>query len=157
MQNIFINNLRMETQTVFCQNGHIHIYPSQYETRRHIVAGVGNASQKGRMVTDDSGTSHFRPYAKDSGSRYHTLFTTAHGQVKETQGSVIFELRFPKKLGKALMEALHKEETEEHQAWIKTRRSETLWRDENTCTPAKSEDEGVHYAFSEDEVEPFAY
>ncbi len=117
----------METQTVFCQNGSINIYPCSFELGQHIVVGGGNANQKGRMVTDESGTSHFHPYAKDSGSRYHTLFTTAHGQVKETQESVIFELRFPKKLGRALIEALHREETEEQQAWIKTRRTETQW------------------------------
>lgn len=117
----------METQTVFCQNGNINIYPTTYEPGRHIVAGGGNACQKGRMVTNESGTSHFQPYAKDSGSRYHTLFTTAHGQVKETRESVIFELRFPKKLGKVLIGTLHREETEEQEAWIKTRREETQW------------------------------
>jgi len=47
--------------------------------------------------------------------------------VKETQDSVIFLLRFPKKLGKALIEALHREETEEQAAFIKTRRTETQW------------------------------
>lgn len=127
MNNIFINNLQMETQTVFCQNGGINIFPCAFELGQHIVVGGNEASQKGRMVTDESGTSHFHPYAKDSGSRYTRLFTTAHGEVKETRDSIIFQLRFPKKLGKALIEALHREETEEQAAFIKTRRSETQW------------------------------
>lgn len=126
-QNIFIDNLQMETQTVFCQNGSVNIYPCAFELGQHIVAGGEKASQKGRMVTEASGTSHFTPYAKDSGSRYTRLFTTAHGEVKETLDSVIFLLRFPKKLGKALIEALHREETQEQAAFIKTRRTETQW------------------------------
>ena len=73
-QNVFIENLQMETQTVFNQNGNINIYPCGFEAGQHIVSGADRASQKGRMVTEDDGTSHFRAYAKDSGSRYNTLF-----------------------------------------------------------------------------------
>lgn len=126
-QQVFIDNLRMETQTVFCQNGDINIYPCDFELGQHIVAGGGNVSQKGRMVTCESGTSHFHPYAQDSGSRYTSLFQTAHGEVKETKNSVIFQLRFPKKLGKTLIEALHRKESEEQQAWVKTRKMDTQW------------------------------
>ena len=103
---VFIENLQMETQTVFTENGNINIYPCTFELGQHIVSGGDSASQKGRMVTEHDGTSRFTPYAKDSGSRYTTLFRTAHGEVKETRGSVIFQLRFPKKLGKALIESL---------------------------------------------------
>ena len=117
----------METQTVFNQNGNINIYPCGFEMGQHIVSDGNCASQKGRMVTDESGTSHFTPYAKDSGSRYNTLFRTAHGEVKETRNSVIFQLRFPKKLGKALIESLYGEETQEQAAFIKTRPTETIW------------------------------
>ncbi len=127
MQKVFIENLKLATQTVFMQTGNINIYPSASEMGQHIVAGGDKASQKGRMVTDQSGTSHFHPYAKDSGSRYTSLFRTAHGEVKETLDSVIFQLRFPKKLGKALIETLYHKETEEQEAWIKTRRTETQW------------------------------
>ena len=127
-QNIFIGNLQMETQTVFTENGNINIYPCAFELGHHIVAGnAACVRQKGCMVTEDDGTSHFHAYAVDSGSRYNTLFRTAHGEVKETRHSVIFQLRFPKRLGKALIEALLREEQEELQAFVKTRRSETKW------------------------------
>ena len=126
-QNVFIENLQMETQTVFNQNGNINIYPCGFEAGQHIVSGGDRASQKGRMVTEDDGTSHFRAYAKDSGSRYNTLFRTAHGEVKETLETVIFQLRFPKRLGKALIESLFREETDEQAAFIKTRQTETQW------------------------------
>ena len=124
---VFIENLQMETQTVFTENGNINIYPCGFEAGQHIVSGGDCASQKGRMVTQDDGTSHFRAYAKDSGSRYNTLFRTAHGEVKETQENVIFQLRFSKRLGKALIESLYHEETEELAAFIKTRQTETQW------------------------------
>lgn len=124
---IFVDNINMETQTVFTKNGNINIYPCSFELGQHIVAGGNQVSQKGRMVTEDDGTSHFRAYAKNSGSRYLELFRTAHGEVKETRSSVIFQLRFPKKLGKALIEAMHRDETAEQQAFIKTRQTETQW------------------------------
>ena len=117
----------METQTVFTENGNINIYPCAFEQGQHIVSGGGEASQKGRMVTEDDGTSHFTPYAKDSGSRYRQLFRTAHGEVKETRVTVIFQLRFPKRLGKALIESLYRDEAEQQAAFIKTRRTETQW------------------------------
>jgi len=40
---------------------------------------------------------------------------------------VIFQLRFPKRLGKALIESLFREETDEQAAFIKTRQTETMW------------------------------
>ena len=126
-KNVFIENLQMETQTVFNQNGNINIYPCGFEMGQHIVSDGNCASQKGRMVTEDDGTSHFRAYAKDSGSRYNTLFRTAHGEVKETLENVIFQLRFPKRIGKSLIEALFREEVDELAAFIKTRKTETQW------------------------------
>ena len=126
-KNIFIQNLRMETQTIFTENGNINIYPCPFELGQHIVSGGNSVRQKGCMVTEDDGTSRFRAYAKDSGSRYNTLFRTAHGEVKETRRNVIFQLRFPKRMGKALIQALLREEQEEQQAFVKTRREETNW------------------------------
>ena len=126
-KNVFVENLQMETQTVFNQNGNINIYPCGFEMGQHIVSDGNRASQKGRMVTEDDGRSCFRAYATDSGSRYNTLFCTAHGEVKETLDTVIFQLRFPKKLGKVLIEALYHDETSEQAAFIKTRQTETMW------------------------------
>lgn len=124
---IFVDNLQMETQTVYAENGNINIYPCDFEMGQHIVVCGERASQKGRMVTEADGTSHFTAYAKDSGRRYRELFRTAHGEVKDTRETVIFQLRFPKRLGKALIEALHREETEEMAAFVKTRQTETMW------------------------------
>lgn len=127
MKDIFIDNIQMETQTVFTQNGDIDIYPCGFELGQQIVCGASAISQRGRMETDDSGTSHFRPYRRESGHRYTPLFTTAHGEVKETHDDVIFQLRFAKRLGKTHIEAQHREESEEMQAFIRTRKEMAQW------------------------------
>ena len=114
-------------QTVFNENGNINIYPCAFEENHNIVAHGDTASQKGRMVTHDDGTSHFRAYAHDSGHRYNTLFRTAHGEVKETRESIIFQLRFPKRLGKSLIMSMLRDEQDDQRAFVKTRRSKTIW------------------------------
>ena len=124
---VFIDNINIETQTTYAENGNINIFPCAFEENPHLVANGDRASQKGRMVTEDDGTSHFRPYAVDSGSRYNTLFRTAHGEVKETRESIIFQLRFPKRLGKSLIMSMLRDEQGEQQAFVKTRRSKTIW------------------------------
>ena len=126
-QNIFVENINMETQTVFHTSGDINIYPCEFERGQQIVAGGTRASQKGRMITEDDGTSHFKHYRQGSGSRYNRLFTTAQGDIKESVSTVIFTLRFPKRMGKALIEALYNDESEEMKAYIKTRRITTEW------------------------------
>ena len=126
-QNIFVENINMETQTVFHTSGDINIYPCEFERGQQIVAGGTRASQKGRMITEDDGTSHFKHYRQGSVSRYNRLFTTAHGDIKESESTVIFTLRFPMRMGKALIEALYNDESEEMKAYIKTRRTLTEW------------------------------
>ena len=75
--------------------------------------------QKGKMVTDESGTSHFYPYAVDSGSRYNHLFHTRHGEVKESATSLIFLLRFPKKQDWEVTNEQLFDETEEMREWAR--------------------------------------
>ena len=102
-QNVFIDQIKLETQTVFFQNGGIYTSPCAFEENPNLIPNGDRVSQKGRMVTLDDGTSSFRPYASDSGSRYKTLFLTPHGEVKETKECIIFQFRFPKRLGKILI------------------------------------------------------
>lgn len=126
-QKTFVETINMETQTVFHASGDINIYPCDFERGQQIVAGGSRASQKGRMVTEDDGTSHFKHYRHNSGSRYNRLFMTAHGDIKECESNIIFTLRFPKRMGKTLIEALYHDETEEMKAYVKTRRTTTEW------------------------------
>lgn len=125
--NVFVDNVNIDTQTRYFENGNINIYRCAYVENPHLVLHGDRVSQKGRMVTQDDGTSSFRPYAVESGSRYNRLFETAHGTVKETQNDIIIQLRFPKRLGKALVGTMFKDESEEVAAFIMTRPSETNW------------------------------
>ena len=126
--NVFIETINMETQTIFHNNGSVNIYPCDFELGQNIIANGRNiASQKGRMTTDDDGRSHFRPYAKGSGHRYMRLFDTPHGEMKMTKENIIFTLKFPKRFGKALIEKLLGEESDMMKAYVKSRRTETHW------------------------------
>ena len=126
-QNVFIDQIKLETQTVFFQNGGIHTSPCAFEENPNLIPNGDRVSQKGRMVTLDDGTSSFRPYASDSGSRYRTLFLTPHGEVKETKDKIIFQLRFHKRLGKAAIMAMLRDEQQEQLTFIKKRRSKIIW------------------------------
>ena len=126
--NVFIETINMETQTIFHNNGSVNIYPCDFELGQHIIANGRNiASQKGRMTTDDDGRPHFRPYAKGSGHRYMRLFDTPHGEMKMTKENIIFTLKFPKRFGKVLIEKLLGEESDMMKAYVKSRRTETHW------------------------------
>ena len=124
---VFIDNIAMEAEAVFYVNGDINVTPCDFELGQHIVNGAAIVSQKGRMVTQVNGASHFRPFATGTGSRYRKLFSTPHGEVKETNDQVIFQLRFPKKLGKDLIEALLQNESEQMREWVQSRETETKW------------------------------
>lgn len=121
-QNVFVDTFRIETQTVFNQDGNINIFPCAFEENHFIVADGNQASQKGRMVTHNDGTSHFHPYAVDSGSRYNFLLHTPHGEVKETRNQIIFILRFPKHLGLKLIRALLRSEQQEQSIFLNSYR-----------------------------------
>ena len=129
-QSIFIDNTKLETQTIFNANGNINIYPCLFEENHNIVLNGDRASQKGRMVTLDDGTSCFYAYACDSGSRYKTLLRTLHGTVKETQSDLIFQLRFPKRLGVSLIGKMLLKEQKEQLTFVKTNVSKTNWDSE---------------------------
>lgn len=122
-ENVFTDSIRLETQTVYNTNGNINIYPCSFEENHYLVVHGDSAKQKGCMVTRDDGTSHFYPYAVDSGSRYRILFRSAYGEVKETRRQIIFVLRFPKYLGKKAVVKLLSAEQPLHLAFLKSVRS----------------------------------
>ena len=110
-KNVFIDTVKMETQTVFNENGVINICPCGFELGQHIVATGNTASQKGRMVTEDDGTSCFSPYRHGSGSRYTYLHSTARSTVKMSQREVIVVTRLPIALPNWEMRRVYDEES----------------------------------------------
>lgn len=125
---VFIENINMETQTIYKMDGRVITRPCDFELGQHILAGGrSNISQRGSMRIDDDGNGTFRPFRTDTGTPYDEIFDTPHGSVREYKTCIVVKHKFPKKLGKTLIEALYNEESNDVKAFIKTRRTETEW------------------------------
>ena len=122
MKNVFIQTTKMDTQTVFHENGGVTITPAEYELGQHqmVAGGKTSVTQKGKLITDDDGRSKFLPYAAGGGSRYSRVFKTRHGTVKQSQSNIIFSINFPKKYGKTLISSLLHEELALIEAYAKS-------------------------------------
>ena len=122
MKNVFIETVKIDTQTVYHENGIVSVTPAEYEDGRHqvVAGGKTSVSQKGKLVTEDDGRSKFLPYAAGSGSRYSRVFKTRHGSVKQSQSNIIFSINFPKKYGKDLINSLLHEEMALIEAYAKS-------------------------------------
>ena len=122
MRNVFIQTTKMDTQTVYHENGIVSVTPAVYEDGKHqvVAGGKTSVSQKGKLVTEDDGRRKFLPYAAGSGSRYSRVFKTRHGSVKQSQSNIIFSINFPKKYGKTLINSLLHEELALIEAYAKS-------------------------------------
>ena len=122
MRNVFIETIKIDTQTVYHENGSVSVTPAVYEDGKHqvVAGGKTSVSQKGKLVTEDDGRSKFLPYAAGSGSRYSRVFKTRHGSVKQSQSNIIFSINFPKKYGKDLINSLLHEEMASIEAYAKS-------------------------------------
>ena len=125
MKNIFIETTRMDTQTVFHENGGVTITPAEYEYGRHqiVAGGMMSVTQKGKLITNDDGSSKFLPYVGGGGSRYTRIFKTRHGTVKQSKDNIIFSINMPKKYGKKLINSILHEELRQIEAYAKSQKS----------------------------------
>lgn len=125
MKNIFIETTRMDTQTVFHENGGVTITPAEYEYGRHqiVAGGMMSVTQKGKLITNDDGSSKFLPYVGGGGSRYTRIFKTRHGTVKQSKANIIFSINMPKKYGKKLINSILHEEIRQIEAYAKSQKS----------------------------------
>ena len=125
MKNIFIETTRMDTQTVFHENGGVTITPAEYEYGRHqiVAGGMMSVTQKGKLITNDDGSSKFLPYVGGGGSRYTRIFKTRHGTVKQSKANIIFSINMPKKYGKKLINSILNEELRQIEAYAKSQKS----------------------------------
>lgn len=142
VQQILAGEVKMETQTMFHANGDINIYPCSWENQQ--VTSGGRREPRGKMLIEEDGTSHFKAYRQNTGTRRELLFTTRHGRVEMTRPlyvngtkntrrrldmeHVYVTFKFPKTLGLALTKAIYQEEADEVMAYFKTRKEETVWQ-----------------------------
>ena len=119
---IFVQTTKMDSQTIYHENGGVTITPAVYELGKYQIVAGGKMSvvQKGKMISNDDGSSKFLPYVGGGGSRYSRVFKTRHGTVKQSQSNIIFSINFPKKYGKTLINSLLHEELALIEAYAKS-------------------------------------
>ena len=145
-----LQNVQMDTQTTFMNNGDINIFPCIWEQDKAPMTanGKGLVRYRAGVMVEEDGRTRMKRYRDGlNGPKYETLFETAHGAVKATRPwirkttvkghkagermlnkeQVYVTFKFPKKYGVALMKALFQEECDEVMAYLKTRKEETVW------------------------------
>ena len=97
---VFSDSVKMETETVFYEDGIIKTYPLAYELGQQITANGSTVTMKAKVTVDSDGNTSVMPYRRDSGQRYRRLFKTRNGEVKETNEDVIVKFQFSKSQGR---------------------------------------------------------
>ncbi|MBR5699176.1 MAG: hypothetical protein IKX44_11265 [Prevotella sp.] len=91
------------------------------------VTTGGCRRSKGRMTIEEDGTSFFKAYRSNSGSRYEQLFQTANGEVKRTRKNLIVKLVLPLGIGRlAIIDALTSQ-IQEITNYIRSLKENTIW------------------------------
>lgn len=124
-QHILAGEIGMDTQTKFHVNGDVNIYPCSWVDEQ--VTTGGRCQPKGRMIIEEDGTSFFKAYRHNSGSRYQMLFRTANGEVKRTHKNLIVKLVLPIGIGRmAIIESLQRQ-MKEIINYIRSLKENTIW------------------------------
>lgn len=134
-----LQNVQMDTQTTFMNNGDINIFPCLWEKDKAPVTADGKGIVRyraGVMVEEDGRTRMKRYRDGKNGPKYETIFQTAHADVKRTRenskhhphrGCLKVEFRFPRRYPLSLMKSLFIQESEEVMAYLNSRKEETVW------------------------------
>ena len=125
---VFSDTLKMETETVFHEDGRISTYPCSYELGQQITAGGGTVKMKAKVMVDPDGNTDIIPYRTNCGERYRRLFTTAHGEVKETSDDIIVKLQFHKRNGRFEIADMLEEEIDDITEFIETTKDVKQWK-----------------------------
>ena len=99
VQQILAGNVKMDTCTSFFANGDINIHPCPWESDKQVTSG-GRRQSMGRMIIEEDGTSHFRAYRFNSGSRYTHIYLTENGELKRTRTALIVKVVLPLGIGR---------------------------------------------------------
>lgn len=80
------------------------------------------------MTIEEDGTSFFRAYRSNSGSRYRHLFETANGEVKRTRTNLIVKLTLPLGIGRIKMIEALTQQIGEIVNYVRSLKEFTLWK-----------------------------
>ncbi|MBR5204598.1 MAG: hypothetical protein IKW32_05200 [Bacteroidaceae bacterium] len=126
MKQIFIQDVRMDTQTAFMANGNINIFPCAWEHEQSpITAGGGKRTYRGRITVDEDGETLVTPYQEQGNPRYEELFATEHCRLLMTLGgSIIEKWYFSGRMSMAEIGAARRRESKDISAWFRSRSSD---------------------------------
>jgi len=96
---LLLNEVRMDSQTVFFMNGDINIYPACYEHPEPLTSGHMR-SYPARITVMEDGKAEVRPYKVGTqGPRYKVIYRTEHCDVQLWNNDKIVECwKFPPRL-----------------------------------------------------------
>lgn len=126
-QQVLAGEIGMDTQTKFHVNGDVNIYPCSWECEKQVTDG-GRRQPKGRMTIEEDGTSFFRAYRHNSGSRYEHLFMTANGELKRTKRHLIVKLVLPIGISRLRVIETLLDQMQEMVHYIQTHKEQTIWK-----------------------------
>ena len=135
-KHILQQNVQMDGSINFQTNGDINVYPCPWESDKEVTNGSRVRYRAGIEVDADGRTRVKRWNRGSRGPMYETIFQTAHADVKITRenskhnpnrGRVKIDFSFPKKYPLELMKQLFRDETIEVAAYLATRKTNTLW------------------------------
>ena len=133
---ILEQNVQMDGSINFQTNGDINIWPCPWESDKEVTNGQRVRYRAGIEVDADGRTRVKRVNDGSKGPKYLTIFETAHGAVKMTRehskknpnrGCVKVEFKFPKAYPLELTKQLFRDESLEVNAYLMTRKTNTLW------------------------------
>jgi len=127
MSNIFMNDVRMDTQTAFMTNGNINIFPCAWEIEKAPVTYGGRRTFRGRVTVEEDGETRVVPYNSYGNPRYEELFSTEHCRLLMTQGgSIIEKWHFGSRMSIAEIAESRSREMRYINAWFRNRKREVM-------------------------------
>jgi|GEM_PF-4603265 len=125
---VFSDSYKMETETVYHEDGTIKTFPLSYELGQRITCSGGTVKMKAKVTVDSDGYACVMPYRKNSGERYRQLMQTEHGTVLETRKQVIFKLVFKKRNGRLQVADMLEDEVDDMIGFIETTKDIEQWQ-----------------------------
>ena len=132
-----LNDVQMDTQTTFMNNGNISIHVCPWEQDKAPVTADGKPLVRyraGVTVVDEGRTVVKRFRDGLNGPKYEVIFQTAHADVKRTRelnhgrrGCLKVEFRFARRYPLSLIKSLIRVESEEIMCYLNSRKEETVW------------------------------
>lgn len=146
-----LQNVQMDGSVNFQANGDINFYPCPWESDKQVTPHGARVRYRGGIEVDGDGRTRVKRYNVGTGPKHETLYETAHGAVLMTRPSyatdrrgdapvvrrrldkeyVYVMFKFPKKHPLELIKYLYRTEADEIEAFLKTRKTDTLWNEQS--------------------------